>query len=313
MTISGFSMARNADKLGYPIKESILSILPLVDEFVIALGECDEDDNSRFLIESIGSEKIKIIDTVWDLEKYPRGMEYAHQTDIAKKHCSGDWLFYLQADEVVHENDLPVIRKRCEELLHDQEVEGLLFKYIHFWGDFDHYHKSHSWYWNEIRIIRNDPDIHSWKDAQSFRRIPGFDGINYRQQDGTLKLSVARVDAHIFHYGWVRPPGIMRAKSKAFTRINQGEQKAREYDATHHPVFDYGDLSKLRIFKGTHPAVMHERIKKFDWADQLTNKPANRAKFKHEKFRYKLVSFFENYIFHRPLFDYSNYILLKRK
>ena len=107
-------MAKNADKLGYPVKEAVLSILPLVDEFVIAVGDCDEDDKTRDLIESIKSEKVKIIDTVWDLEKYPRGMEHAHQTDIAKEQCSGDWLFYVQADEIVHEDDLPVINVRWQ-------------------------------------------------------------------------------------------------------------------------------------------------------------------------------------------------------
>lgn len=313
MTISGFSMAKNADKLGYPVKEAILSILPIVDEFVIAVGDCDADDKTRELIESIESEKIKIIDTVWDLDKYPRGMEHAHQTDIAKEQCSGDWLFYVQADELVHEDDLPVIRERCIELLDDSEVEGFLFKYIHFWGDYDHYHYSHNWYKNEIRIIRNDPDIHSWESAQSFRRIPDFDGLNYRQQKGTFKLKVARLDAHIYHYGWVRPPKIMRAKSKAFTRIHHGEQKAREHEAQNSPVFDYGDLTKLRIFRGSHPAVMHERIKNFDWANQLGGNTARRPKFKHEKLRYRFVTFLENKVFQCPLFEFKNYILLKSK
>ncbi|MCF7886004.1 MAG: hypothetical protein K9M80_05885, partial [Candidatus Marinimicrobia bacterium] len=172
MKISGFSMVRNGVKLYYPVVEMIKSILPLVDEFVIAIGEGDEDDTTRNDIIGIGSEKIKIIDTVWDLEKYPNGTEHAHQTDIAKEACTGDWLFYLQADEVVHEKYLPMIKERCEELVEDQEVEGLLFKYRHFWGDYQHYQISHGWYPHEIRIIRNDPDIHSWKSAQSFRKIP---------------------------------------------------------------------------------------------------------------------------------------------
>src|ERR1700710_2565070 len=120
MTISGFTMVRNATKLYYPIKEAIESILPIVDEFVVALGNCDPDDNTFAEIMSIGSDKIKIIHTVWDIDKYPRGMEHAHQTDIAKNACRGDWLFYLQSDEVVHEKYLPVIRKRCLELLDDK-------------------------------------------------------------------------------------------------------------------------------------------------------------------------------------------------
>src|SRR6056297_573235 len=126
MTLSGFSMVKNADKLFYPIKPAIESILPIVDEFVVAVGDCDADDHTREIIESIGDPRVKIIDTVWDIEKYPRGTENAHQSNIAKEACSGDWLFYLQADEVIHEKYLPVIERRCRELVDDKEVEGLL-------------------------------------------------------------------------------------------------------------------------------------------------------------------------------------------
>ena len=83
MRISGFSFGKNTSKLYYPVKEAVASILPLVDEFVFALGKSDEDDQTRALLESLNSPKIKIIETVWDTEAYPNGMENAHQTDIA--------------------------------------------------------------------------------------------------------------------------------------------------------------------------------------------------------------------------------------
>lgn len=295
MKISGFSMAKNAAKLYYPIKQVVMSILPIIDEFVVAIGDCDADDTTRQEIESIGSDKVKIVDTVWDLEKYPRGMENAHQTDIAKQHCTGDWLFYLQADEVVHEKYLPVIKKRCEELLDNKDVEGLLFHYLHFWGDYWHYHYSHHWYKNEIRIIRNDPEIHSWVSAQSFRRIPDFDGISYRQKENTYKLNVAEVDAYIYHYGWVRPPKLMRNKMRSLDTIHKGKKKAEEMHRL--PDFDYGPLNRLKKFNDTHPAVMKDWIKKFDWKSQLqyTGKPSETRKLhKHERPRYRFTSWFEN-------------------
>ncbi|HER07913.1 MAG TPA: hypothetical protein ENO20_03290, partial [Bacteroides sp.] len=244
MKISGFSMGKNALKLYYPMRQSIESILPIVDEFVVALGDCDPDDTTREEIEAIGSDKIRIIDTVWDIEKYPRGMEHAHQTDIAKNHCTGDWLFYLQSDEVVHEKDLQKIRDRCRQLLDEREVEGLLFRYLHFWGDYAHVQDSHCWYRKEIRIVRNDPDIHSWESAQSFRRIPDFDGLNYRKHEGTSKLRVAGVDAEIFHYGWVRPPAIMQDKIKVFSMNHKGREKIEQQIEAHlfDRVFDYGNL-----------------------------------------------------------------------
>jgi hypothetical protein len=317
MKISGFTMGKNVNKLYYPIKQSVMSILPIVDEFIVVLGDSDEDDKSRQEVESIGSPKIKIYNTVWDIEKYPRGMEHAHQTDIAKNYCSGDWLFYLQADEVIHEKYLPVIKKRCEELLDDKEVEGILFKYTHFWGDYDHYHDSHGWYRKEIRIVRNDPEIHSWESAQSFRRIPNFDGIFYRQQAGTFKLKVAEVDAYVYHYGWVRPPRLMKSKIKTFTTNHKGKDtvKKLEEENKNYFSFDYGVMSKLCVFKGTHPEVMKDWIAQFDWKDQLqqTGKRNKlRRPFKHEKFRYRFVSFIEKYIlFGKPIGEFKNYIKIR--
>ncbi len=311
-------MVKNAAKLYYPIKQSILSILPIVNEFVVALGDCDSNDQTEAEIKSINSEKIKIIKTVWDLDKYPRGTENAHQTDIAKNVCSGDWLFYLQADEVVHEKYLPVIKNRCEQFLNDQNVEGLLFKYLHFWGDFDHHQVAHGWYKNEIRIIQNKKDIHSWESAQSFRRIPGFDGKNYRQQEGTYKLKVAKVDAYIYHYGWVRPPELIRAKQKSLDTIHKGKEKVENMYKDKSSVFDYGPLGKLNKFKETHPEVMKDWIANFNWKDQLNYSSneitPNREKWKQEGFKYRLITFLEQNIFKgKDLFGFKNYDLLQDK
>jgi len=308
-------MGKNVDKLYYPIKPAIMSILPIVDEFIVALGKGDEDDKTREQIESINSDKIKIIDTVWDLDKYPHGMENAHQTDIAKSHCTGDWLFYLQADEVIHEKYLPAIKKRCEELLDDKEVEGLLFRYKHFWGDYKHYQTSHKWYKHEIRIIRNDPEIHSWESAQSFRRIPDFDGIHYRQQEGTYKLKVAKVDAEVYHYGWVRPPSLMKKKMRALDTIHKGESGA-EKKSNFYRNFDYGPLSQLKEFDETHPKVMKEWMETFNWQDELqyTGKPAKtRKKHAHERLKYRLITWVErNLLGGKTLGGFKNYILLNR-
>lgn len=315
MQISGFSFVKNAVKLYYPIRQVVESILPIVDEFVIAVGDCDPNDNTRAEIEAIKSPKVKIIDTVWDLEKYPRGMENAHQTDIAKSHCTGDWLFYLQGDEVIHEKYLPVIYERCRELLPKKDVEGLLFRYKHFWGDYDHYHTSHGWYKQEIRIIRNDPEIHSWESAQSFRRIPDFDGINYRQQAGTHKLKVAKVDAEVYHYGWVRPPRLMQAKSKALDTIHKGKSEVEKMYKDRPELFDYGDLSQLKRFEDSHPLVMKEFIDQFHWKEQLRysgGNPVNRKLFKHEKTKYRFLTWIEqNLLRGMSVGEFKNYELVR--
>jgi hypothetical protein len=319
MTISGFTMGKNARKLYYPMKQAIQSILPIVDEFIVVLGDSDENDQTRAEIESIGSDKIRIVETVWDIEKYPRGMEHAHQTDIAKSLCKGDWLFYLQSDEVIHEDDLPVIKRRCEELADDNEVEGLLFDYIHFWGDYSHFQNNHCWYRKEIRIVRNRPEIHSWQSAQSFRRIPDFDGIHYRQKENTFKLKVARVKARVFHYGWVRPPELMNNKIKSFNINHRGVKRVGEMDKEEmfKGYFDYGNLNKIPVYEGSHPAIMQQWISQFNWSDKLrfsgVRRSLNKLGSKQDRPRYVIISWIEkNLLFGTRLGEPKNYILLKK-
>jgi hypothetical protein len=317
MTISGFTFVKNASKLYYPVKASIESALPVVDEFVVAIGDCDPDDNTREVIESIGSPKIRFIETVWDLDKYPNGLEYAHQTDIAKEACRGDWLFYLQCDEAIHEKYHQTVLDSCSKYLNDPDVNGLLFRYKHFYGDYWHYHISHDWYPKEIRVIRNLPDIHSWRDAQSFRHIPDFDGLDYHKKKGTQKINVVEIDAEIFHYGFVRPPELMAKKNRNTSitySIPRGKEKGYSKQLE---IFDYGPLHRLAVFTGTHPSGMRDRISEFNWQDQLqyAGRPnATRKKHKHETLKDRVLTFFEqNALGGRLIGGFKNYNLLKKK
>lgn len=300
MKISGFTFVKNASKLYIPVKQAIESILPICDEFVIAVGDNDNDDTTEEIINSIKSDKIRIIKTVWDKENYPKNTILAQQTDVAKDACTGDWLFYIQSDEAVHEDDLDLIKNNCQKYLSNPKVEGFLFNYIHFWGDYWHYHKSHSWYPKEIRIIKNQSDIHSWRDAQSFRKYFGefnntFD--DYQQMTRSRKLNVVEIPAKIYHYGHARPPIVMSSKRKSFFESYHGKGKAEKKYGNLEIDFDYGPLQKLKKFTGTHPEAMKEWIEQFNWEDQLQYKSGynkNRKKHKHEKLKYRIISFIEN-------------------
>lgn len=314
MKISGFTFIKNGDKLYIPTKESILSILPICDEFVIALGDCDKDDRTEELIASINSPKIKIVRTVWDTKKFPKNTEFAHQTDIAKENCTGDWLFYLQCDEAIHEDDLEKIKSACKSELTNLKVDGFLFKYLHFWGDYNHYHLSHVWYNREIRIIRNLPEIHSWKDAQSFRKFDSWNGTfeDYQRKEGTEKLKVKELDIHVYHYGYVRPPILMTKKRKVSSTSYHGENASEANSVP--DLYDYGPLNKLTKFGGTHPATMSEWMKKFDWENELQytgKRNPNRPVLKHEKPKYVILSWLENNLRGgRPIGGFKNYIKL---
>lgn len=301
MRISGFSFARNAQKLYYPVAESIKSILPLCDEFFIAIGQGDEDDHTREEVESIGDSRIRIIDTVWVDRHQLKGHIHGQQTNIALERCTGDWCFYIQADEILHEKYLPVVEKRCRELLNDSEVEGLLFGYKHFWGDYNHYHVNHAWYPREIRVIRNHRGIESWQSAQSFRKKGE-------------KIHVANVNAEIFHYGWVRPPEYMNKKRKEFATTHHGKEWVNTAYRNEGAEFDYGSLEKLRKYTDSQPRVMEKWIEKFDWRGKLQYTGKSRTQQKHERFKYRFLTFVEqHFLGGRQLFGFKNYIRLKNR
>jgi glycosyltransferase involved in cell wall biosynthesis len=116
MKISGFTIARNVIKFNYPIIESIESILPICDEFIVNVG--DSEDDTLALIQSIKSDKIRVIQNTWDMSQ---GKEVlSHQTNLALKQCRGDWAFYLQSDEVIHEDDLPRLKSIMQKNLGDK-------------------------------------------------------------------------------------------------------------------------------------------------------------------------------------------------
>lgn len=251
MKVSGFTFVRNAVLYDYPVVESIQSILPLCDEMVVAVGDCD--DGTLDLIESIGSPKIKILHTVWDDSLREGGAVLAVETNKAFDAVSSDsdWAFYIQADEVIHEKDHDAIKKAMEEHLNDTRVEGLLFDYLHFYGSYDYVADSRRWYRHEIRIIRNDKSIRSWKDAQGFRK-------------NGQKLFVKKIPATVYHYGWVKPPEKQQAKQKTFNLLWHDEEWVQEH-VDDVDEFDYSNIDTLANFEGTHPAVMQKRIEALNW------------------------------------------------
>lgn len=255
MKVAGFTFIRNAVKNDYPVVEAITSILPVCDEFVVALG--NSDDGTGDLIRSINSPKIRIIDTVWDETLREGGRAFAAETDKAFAAISpdADWAFYIQGDEVVHEKYLPVIKQEMEANLKDNKIEGLLFKYLHFYGSYDYYAHSRRWYRREIRILRNNKNIHSYRDAQGFR-------WNER------KINVKLIDAYIYHYGWVKPPKGLENKMRNFNQFYHDDA----WVAAHLPQtfeFSFHNADRMLLFEGTHPAVMQKRVTAQNWKLQV--------------------------------------------
>ncbi len=271
MKISGFTFVRNAVKFDYPVKESIVSILPVVDEYIVNVGDCD--DGTRELIESVGSPKIKIIDSVWDDALTKDGKIFAQQTNIALSHCTGDWAFYLQADEMVHEKDLPALVRFMEEKLAHKNVLGFMFWYLHFFGD---YWSVNPWgYHKEIRIIRNNGSVESGGDATGFYCTS--DGLHLKDRRAP-EGRVIFTGVNMYHYSYVKNPKTLAEKLKAQVSKHIGDApkesmrksfRIQGLTEEQHKVFfqmsefPFEKYDIMKNFNGSHPNVMQGRIKNF--------------------------------------------------
>lgn len=290
MKISGFTIIKNAVLNDYPIVEAVKSILPVVDEMIILVGDCEDDTIG--LIETINDPKIKIHHSVWDPNLRTGGSVLAVETNKAMQLISkdADWAFYIQGDEVVHEQYHEAILKGCRDYKDQKAVDGLLFKYLHFYGTYDYVGDSRTWYSKEVRVIRNDRQITAYKDAQGFRK-------------GGQKLKVKAIDAYVYHYGWVKSPAQMMKKNKNFTKLWHSDEALKDYLAQP-DFFDYSQFDSLEKFDGTHPNVMSERIARANWS---VNFDPSKKKF---SLKDKALYYFEKATGIRP-FDFKNYRLLR--
>lgn len=291
MKVSGFSFIRNGIIFDYPFVEAITSVLPLCNEFIVVVG--NSDDNTEETVATIDPVKIRIINSIWDDSLRKGGQVLALETDKAFNAIAQDcdWALYIQGDEVLHEKYHKNVLNSMRQWKDDRRVDGLLFNYLHFYGSYDYIGSAPRWYRREIRIIRNNKRIYSYGDAQGFRK-----GNN-------KKLMVKQIDAWMYHYGWVKHPRAMQKKQESFHKYWHDDRWMKE----NIPVleaFDYSGIDALERFTGTHPTVMQQRILDRNW--QFDYDPSfNRLDFKN---KLKLLS--EKYLGFR-IGERKNYILVK--
>ena len=270
MIVSAFTFIKNGDILGYPFIESIKSVLPIVDEFVINVGDCE--DRTLEKINNISSCKIKVIQSSWNENMVDRGFIYGQQKMIAQYSCSGDWLFYIEGDEIYHEKDLMHIREQLEANLNEEKVEAIAFKFLHFYGNKNSYLNSPGWYRSEARIIKSSirsyaPDGLFWLvlDSNKHGRYP------------RAKL----LDIYCYHYGWVRSEEEMNLKS----------HKVQKYWNKKYTKIDYSQIDQkiIREFKDKHPSIMKQWLKN----DKEIFKADKNYKLTKKQRKHRLMILFE--------------------
>jgi len=291
--ISGFSLVRNGVQFDYPFLEAWRSLLPVVDELVLNIGISDDDSLAvaRKFAEEEGMGKVRIFESEWPLhipEKKKSGLILSEQTNLALEQCRYDWCFYIQADEVIHEDDHSLIRQAVEAAA-TSKLDAVVFEYAHFYGSFNVIRQTRSSYRREMRIVRKSCGAKSVGDAQSFLKT------------GNEKLNAILTKARIFHYGWVRTPEAMKVKTEFMDKLYHGDEAAKT------DAYQYKRFWGLNEYKGTHPKVMKERIQSKGWNWDLKNSP---FVFTFGDVKKVTLDLFEKLTGHR-LFEFRNYRLIK--
>ncbi|MDA8854621.1 glycosyltransferase [Candidatus Pseudothioglobus singularis] len=273
MKVSAFTFIKNGQILGYPFLQSIKSILPIVDEFVVNVGESEDD--TLEMIHSIRDKKIRIIESRWNDEMNYKGYVYGQQKMIAQFNCTGDWAFYIEGDEVYHEQDLEKIKKSMELNLNDDNVEALVFDFHHFYGNAVSVLDSPGWYRSEARIIKNS--VRSYAP----------DGLFWLVLDSNKKGRYPRAKktgVTCYHYGWVRSEKQMNLKSS----------KVQKYWGEEPVAIDYSkmDQSIIKEFKGTHPKIVNDWLPKETDLYMADSNYEPSAKQKKHRIMMKLEDFF---------------------
>jgi len=296
--ISGFTFVRNGFTYGYPFLSSIRSLLPIVDELVVVVG--DSTDGTREAIEKLDDHKLKIIDSIWDEETRNNGKIFAQQANNGIAHITGNWCIHLQVDEVLHESAKKSILKFIETANTFEEIDGLIFPFYHFWGDYNHIRNTRKTHRFEVRAFKNHRNIFSYRDSQGFRKYKSFS--SYEADEKGTKLNVLNTDIPIYHYSYSRNPRLMQKKFIYFNQFYHNDSWIKKYADKRE--FDYSDVDKLELFKGEHPVYMKDIINKKDWDFEHDISKTNMS------LRYRFLYEFEKLTNYR-LFEYKNYKLKK--
>ena len=258
MLISGLSFIRNGESLGYPYVEAIRSILPLVDEMVVVVGK--SEDGTREAVEAIGDPRIRIIDSEWHPRITPKASVLAQQTNLGLMHCKGDWVVYVQGNELFHERDLPRMRELMTEHLENPQVEGLLIERLVFYGDYRHFVRAYpDRFKYVVRAFKPWNGVYAITSAMTFSVFP-----SYGERGRALRCIDSGVD--MFRYGKLL------------------SQRAMEYKLHHAPHKLKGNVSVgtdfyyrwvprsfIRPYAGDHPAVMGQRIGEHGFSLDMTD------------------------------------------
>lgn len=240
----------------YPVREVIRSVLPIVDEW--HLGAPPEDEDGTWaLLEDLRDEcpeKIHLHAMDWWGAQGRKELSFADATNRLIEKCTGRYHLQLQADEVLHEDDLPVLR----ELVEAGRADWAQFRRLNFFGTFDAYNATLTrWPMDVARLARRElyPMIRSLGDATELA-IPDQDPLPWPKHD-------LRETVPIYHYCYVKHPRAYVQKQKVMGALYGLGEDPRIVAWRERGKIDWHEMVPAEEYvplTRSHPAVMTDWI-----------------------------------------------------
>lgn len=182
-SVSSYTTTRNCISQKYPWKECINSVLEFSEEVVVVDGGSTDGTWEALQKWSETEEKLKIyqISRDWSSERHAvyDGLQKAE----ARKRCTSEFLWQIDSDEIVHQDDAEKIKGICKNF--PTEVDLICLPVIEYWGGPEKVRMDiNPWKWrlsrNLSHITHGIPkQLRQYDSKGNLYASPGTDGCDY--------------------------------------------------------------------------------------------------------------------------------------
>lgn len=252
--------ASNLLIMDYPFDAALASALAVCDEAVVIVGQ--SEDATRDWVYALqnehGRDRVHVQETIFqfDLGWQERWWNEAQALTRA------EWLWFIDADELVHEDHHDRVRQALAS-----EADLINVRFVHLYAT-DHWQVAQGFLTNNTRLGRRSVDFRMVNLATNGRKASACamratlagEEINAHTYDGP---EIVRLAVPILHYGWARfaqALAISQTKHHAWYANGNGLQDGHVPEVPPYR-FDLAGMhgaGRLAPYSDTHPALLDD-------------------------------------------------------